>query len=524
MARFSLRNLFGGRQKNNAVPQTKHIIWSIADPEDTKLSAFENSNITYSGDLASVDYQAILRNKQANINTFYQLADYYTDADAIVHGIIKHVYVPFSVGDWYLTCDNEKTIKIFEEQYAKMRLRESINDIFTQYYKYNNVFCYIWNGNIITLAPHKCRIGNIAWNGTPLVDYNVESITTEFQQKIYSVRKDGRIDDNVLEHVLRGYPPEVAKALKERKQYATLNPDNTYVFQGSKEGWMRYAVPWIASALPALAKKELIQKYEAAQLNIGARSFVEVRYGDDKMQYEMLPDKTQINEIKNNYKNGMSGYPLVVVPYLCQSKVTQADMSDLYQWPLYEQVNADILSAGGVAGIIVSGSGEEGSTFASAQVSVQSAASRIEAARREFEDFMYKVNIRLIEDIKLIHTNNLKDVPVFHFKPLSMSGMKELREACEKLWQNGLVSSKTYLEMQGYSLAKEKKQRELEASDGTDETMISHINVPTIDVPTEDSKTGRPSKTDEERNSDPDNSTTSKQTKDAKNGEPVDTE
>jgi len=519
MARFSFRNLFSRRQTANAVPQERHIIWSMPDHNDPALTAFENSNITYSADLSSVNYDTILRNKQDNIVQLYQLADYYTDADAIVHGIIKHVYVPFSVGEWYLTCDNEKTIKIFEEQYKKMRLRESISDIFTQYYKYNNVYCYIWNGHIITLAPHKCRIGNITWNGTPIVDYDVQSIATEFRQRMYSINKAKGVEDETVEDVLKAYPPEILQAIKAKKQYATLNPDNTYVFQGSKEGWMRYAIPWIASALPALAKKELIQKYEAAQLNIGARSFVEVRYGDDKMQYEMLPDKAQITEIKNNYKQGMSGYPLVVVPYLCQSKVTQADMSDLYQWPLYEQVNSDILSAGGVAGIIVSGTGNEGSTFASAQVSVQSAASRIEAARREFEEFMCKVNIRLIEDIKLIHTNNLKDVPTFHFKPLSMSGMKELRDACEKLWQSGLVSSRTYLEMQGYSLAKEKKQRELEASDGTDETMTSHIN-----VPTEESTTGRPTKTDEERNSDPDNSTTSKQTKDAKNGEPVDTE
>jgi len=76
--------------------------------------------------------------------------------------------------------------------------------------------------------------------------------------------------------------------------------------------------------------------------------------------------------------------------------VVQADLSSLYQWPLYEQVNADILAAGGVAEIIVNGASEDGSTFASAQVSMQAAASRIEAARHEFEDFMNKLNKRLV--------------------------------------------------------------------------------------------------------------------------------
>lgn len=518
MARFSLRNLFrrSNRQTASTQSQKPVIVWgSVDNTGDKELTAFENSNITYSSDLNSVDYDSLLRDKQRNINTFYQLADFYTDADPIVHGIIKHVYVPFSTGDWYLTCETDKTIAIFEEQYEKMRLREKIDDIFTQYYKYANVFCYIWNGNIMTLNPTKCKIGQITVNGTPIVDYDVQSLKMEFQQRMYTTTSIDGVDDSNLEDILGGYPPEIAEALKQGTQYARLNPDNTYVFQATKEGWMRYAIPWIASALPALAKKELISKYEAAQLNIGMRSFVEVRVGDEKMPYEMLPDESQIKIIRNVYQKGMRDNPLVVVPYLAKASVIQADMSDLYQWPMYEQVNADILSAGGIAGIIVSGNGEEGSTFASAQVSVQSAASRIEAARREFEDFMFKVNLRLVEDIKLIHTNNLKNIPVFHFKPLSMSGQKELREECEKLWLNGVVSTQTYLESKGYSLAREKERRENEAENGTDDIFVSRMVVQNNEE-SSSGEVGRPEKTNEERHSDPKDSQTSTETKKVK--------
>ena len=103
----------------------------------------------------------------------YNLSDYYTDADPIVHGINKHVYVPFSTGEWYLTCENEKTIDIFEDYYKQIRLREFVDDVFLQYYKYANVFVYIWNGVPVTLPPHKCVIANIQIDGTPVVDFNV---------------------------------------------------------------------------------------------------------------------------------------------------------------------------------------------------------------------------------------------------------------------------------------------------------------------------------------------------------------
>ena len=521
------RNLFRPRPSaivGEVKPNPKKNVVGANSPEgDKSLTAFENSNITYRSPLADVDYDGILRDKQGNINTLYQLADYYTDADPIVRGIIKGVYVPFSDGDWFLTCDNEKTIDLFEEQYKKMRLREKIEEIFLQYWKYGNVYVYIWKGHMMTLAPHKCKISNIALNGTPIVDYDVQSITNEFRQRTYSVLEAKGVKDDVVEDVLKGYPPEIAKAVKAGTQYATLNPENVFVLQNSKEGWMRYAVPWIAAALPALAKKELIDGYESSLLNLGTRSFVHVSYGDDKKGYDMLPNLEELTAVRSIFSSAMSGNPLAVTNQLAKPQIIQADLSDLYQFPMYEQVNADILAAGGIAGIIVNGTSEDGSTFASAQVSMHAATARIEAARREVEEFMNKVNYRLVEDIRLIHTNNLKNIPEFHFKPFDMSGNKALREACQTLWTNGIVSTRTMLEANGYSLSKEKAQRQTEASDGTDTTMINRQMNPVANQTQQNTTEepdvgGRPKKSDDERQSEPESSVRSKQVKEAKEG------
>lgn len=528
MATFSWRNIFR-RQPQSAEPRSpqeergKVVVGAKDDGES--LKAFDNSNITYSGALSSIDYDALLRNKQSNITTLYQLADYYTDADPIVRGIIKGVYVPFSATGYYLTGDNEKTINIFEEHYKKMRMREHIVDIFTQYYKYNNVFVYIWNGNIMTLPPHKCKIGNTMIDGTPIVDFNVTDIQNEFRQRTYSVNEQKGLKDDMIDTILKGYPPEIADALKKGKQYAQLDPHNCFVMQGPKEGWTRYAVPWITSALAALAKKELIGNYETALLNLGTRSFVHVTYGDSTKGWDMLPDREQLTAVRSIFSAAMKGNPLAVTNHLAKAQVVQADLSDLYQWPLYDQVNADILAAGGIAGIIVNGNSEDGSTFASAQVSMQAAAARIEAARKEFEELMEKVNLRLVEDIKLVHTNNLKAIPEFHFLPLDMNGQKAMRDTCVQLWNQGLISTKTLMDTQGYSLAKEKSQRQTESTDGTDETMMPREMKQAAQPSETDNgttetkgKVGRPKMDDDERNSDPDNAQRSKQAKDAEDG------
>ena len=153
----------------------------------------------------------------------------------------------------------------------------------------------------------------------------------------------------------------------------------------------------------------------------------------------------------------------------------------------------------------------------------QAAASRINAARTEFEQFMNKVNQRLVEDLRIVRTNNLKDIPEFHFVPMDMNGDKAFRDACEKLWQQGLVSTRTLMEVSGFNLSKEKERRETEASDGTDEVMMPRQMQQAEqnqDSSSDDgeNKAGRPKLDNDERHSDPDNAERSKQAKDAAEG------
>lgn len=505
---------FLNRKPSEAVPAQKAKVFVGADkaPDET-MQSFTNSNITFSGELAGYDYTSILRNKQDNIVTLYQLADYYADADPIIRGIIEHVYVPYSTcSKWYLTGSKEKTYALFEEQYERMRLREKLTGIMKELWKYNNVCCYLYKGDLITLPVHKWRIGNVSFNGTPLVEYDVQSISNEFRMRGYSIREDF-VKDNELPVILKSYPEEIQKAVVSGEQYAQLNPDYTFVLQGPKEGWMRYAIPFIAACLQALAKKELISAYENAILNIGRRAFVHVQYGESSKTQDILPDDIQLNQVYRLFSKAMNNFPLVVTNHLAKATLIQTDLDDLFQWDKYREVNNDILSAGGISGIIVSGVSQDGSTFASAQISMQTAETRINAARDEFCEMMNKINERLTEFIP--GTYNLKDIPKFHFQPLSMEGKKALREKCIELWEKGVVSTKGMMEMNGFSMELEKTQREKEASEGYDEVLSprEQINA-SSNVPAEEpKKTGRPKKDDSERTSDPDAAERSKQPK-----------
>ena len=492
---------------------SKVFVGANNDNDETQIQSFNNTNITFSGELAGYDYDSILRDKQNwnNLKSLFQLSDYFTDADPIIHALIKHVFVPFSTcSDWFLTGAKDKTCKLYEEQYKKMRLREKLDGIMLEYWKYGNVYAYFYEGQLITLPVHKCRIGGVALNGMPIVEYDCQTTLNEWRAKGYSI-KENWIKDNDLKTYFKGFPEEIQEGLNKGLQYVQLNPENTFVMQGSKESWQRYAIPFIASCLSSLSKKELISKYEDSLLNLGIRSFVHVRYGDEKN--DILPDKEQLVAVRKLFQKGMSGFPLVTTNQLAKAEVIQPDLDDLFQWDKYKDVNNAILSAGGISGIIVTGVADDGSNFATAQVSMQTAETRINAARDEFCELMNRVNARLTEEIK--GTYNLKEVPEFHFTPLDMSGKKALRETCQHLWELGLVSTKTMMETHGYAPDVEKEQRSKEKSDKTDEVLAPRVTTAVTAKTSDgnssgDGKVGRPEMDDDERTSDPSKSETGK--------------
>ena len=119
--------------------------------QDPFTGTFDNGNITFTGNLESYDYSRILRDKQANITSLYELSDYYIDSDPIFRGLIKGVYTPFSVSDFHLVGGSENAKKNYQEYYERIQLRDKMWDIFYQLYKYGNVFIYMMEkGNLIT--------------------------------------------------------------------------------------------------------------------------------------------------------------------------------------------------------------------------------------------------------------------------------------------------------------------------------------------------------------------------------------
>ena len=481
------------------------------DNQSEYVHTYDNRNITFTGDLSDYDYDSILRDKQNNINSLYELSDYQVDKDPIYRGIIKGVYAAFSVSDWKLIGANEKTKEKYEEYYRRINLRDRMSSIFYQYFKYGNVYIYLMDdGSIVTLPVHKCRISNMMLNGEPIVEYNAQSISTDiFNQG--AVAKKEYVDDEQMKERLRGYPPEVADAVNSGEQWVQLNPENTFVLQDLKEDWMRYSIPIIAACLTGLAKKALIDSYETSLLNLGINTFVHVKYGNDKNDNPNLrPNREELTAVQSVFRRAMlpsNKSALAVTNNYAKAEVIQADTKQLFEYDKYKVVNSEILSAGGISGIIVSGRAEDGSTFASAQVSINTADKRIELARDNFCELMNKIN-RRVNGTAMTRSASDK-VPQFTLVPIDLSGSSKFQKTCMELWKEGCMSTETLLQTHGFDFKQEVTRKENEIKDGSFGLMSKEATTTNNNEDqTETKQRGRPTLTNEERESDPAKSVT----------------
>ena len=185
-----------------------------------------------------------------------------------------------------------------------------------------------------------------------------------------------------------------------------------------------------------------------------------VTYGDSKS--DIMPDITQLNAVNALFRRAMTGSALATTNHLCKAEVVQPDLNEMFSDDKYRDVNAEILSAGGISGIIVSGRAEDGSNFASAQVSMQTAAMRIKQARDDFCELMNRVNERLNGKHGSITHSSPGNIPQFTFPPVDLTDSQKFQEVCRDLCRRAWSPRAPCCRPHGYDMDQEMERKKAE--------------------------------------------------------------
>ena len=491
--------------------------WNQMDVGQT----FNDRNITYTGDLKGFQYTQMLRDKQNNINKFYALADYWVDADPLFRGAIREVYVPFSlIDDYRLVGGSAQARAKYMEYFHRIGLWDKLESFFLQYYLYANLYISIQpDGDIVSLPPHLCRIGNVRIGRQPIVEFNCRTLESDLMTMGTQAYKKF-IEDKDLEKRLGGYPPEVALGLRNRYEWVQLNPKTTFVLQDAHPDWQRYAIPMVAACLKAFAKKELISAWEDSLLNLAARSFVHVTYGSPEKQ--VIPDNIALTKLQKLFASAMTAgdrVALAVTNNYAKANVIQPESDHIFDHDKYAGVNADILSAAGISGIVISGQ-DNAASFGSSQISTKMVSMRIQEAKRRMA--------QMINDIIKVALNGTpvglsrstpSKLPTFTFPQADLTNNKSFQDKCYELWKEGVLSYETMLTAHGFDYTEEKERKEAETDQEVQTKVFVKPGVNPAQEEAEQPETndevqiGRPTLSDDERTSDPGNAETGAQPK-----------
>ena len=156
-----------------ARPSASSII-ALAESAADVTGTFNDTTITYNGDISGFDYEKLLRDKQGSIYDIYKLCDYFYDSEELYGSAIRWIYVPFSLTDhWYLSGGDPKVRAKYEEYFKRIGLDSKLESWFTQYFNFSNVFFSLMeDGDLVTLPPILTRVTNVYINGNPLIEFN----------------------------------------------------------------------------------------------------------------------------------------------------------------------------------------------------------------------------------------------------------------------------------------------------------------------------------------------------------------
>ena len=486
--------------------------FAVSESLNDVTGTFNERSITFNGSLSNYDYEALLRQKQQNINKFYELGDYFVDADDLVGGAVRHILVPFSLIDgWYLTGGTQQTQDKYLEWFERISLNEKLRSWFYQYYVFYNVyFSLMEDGDLVTLPPHLMRITNVSVNGNPLTEFNVKSLKQDLRKNAQKSWKKF-LDDEEMQIRIAGYPKEVTEALKKNVEWVQLDPKSTWVWQGDKPEWSRYAIPLITTALIPLGQKALIRAQEDALLNLAAASFVHGAVGSPK-DSTVVVDTPILNAVMAMTKNAMkAGGGISITNDCVHYQVVQPDLDHFYEANKYKTVNESILSAFGINATVSSGS-DNAVSFGTSQISTKLVSMRINAARQSICKLMNKIMRAVNGSPYGLPRSNDRKLPTFVMPTSDLTQVAAFQAECMKLYEKGVLSAKTLLDSYHVDIETEYARKKEEIDSGKAEVFVAP-GKNTQETSDNDGTIGRPTLDDSERQSDPGNSETGRQPK-----------
>jgi hypothetical protein len=189
------------------------------------------------------------------------------------------------------------------------------------------------------------------------------------------------------------------------------------------------------------------------------------------------PTRGQLDATAKIFQEALNKFPLAVTSHFVEAEFISIDTKGMFDKSKYTDVNAQILSSGGISPLIVSGESNGGS-FAEANINVSTAKQRIKQNQNNFGQMMKKYNKKLA-DLWRVGKNR---IPSFGFNEIDLMDDSQIKTEAFTIWQQGCISRTTLLEEHGYDIEQEYERRKDEDKRGFEELFAPPKNANTMNT------------------------------------------
>jgi hypothetical protein len=233
-----------------------------------------------------------------------------------------------------LVHENKSVEKFYQQWFKRVDGKERSERYLNNLYRTGNVFVYKSYADItprvtkylktlasdIVVEPPKVQKNNLPWRYNflnPLaLDMQDGEVSLFLGKKKYQLSANTFLDNfkenNSLPiNVLESLPPEVKRAINEKKQKIELDPEKLCVGYYKKDDWQDWAHPMVYAILDDIVMLEKMKLADLAALD-GAISNIRV-WTLGNFEYKVLPTKAGINKLRNILASNTGGGTMELV-------------------------------------------------------------------------------------------------------------------------------------------------------------------------------------------------------------------
>jgi hypothetical protein len=375
-------------------------------------------------------------------------------------GTVIDMMVDFSASGFNNECADKEVKKLYDQWAKDIKLQETVEHIFLEYYRSGNVSIYrsdrdakvkkttTKKGKATATEEFTFPSGytilnpmNVKIEG-PLL-FNQERAYLELGEDLVKMTKEG--DSSVLKLI----PAEVVKAVRSGRGNIPLDPKLYTRITRKKQPYERYATPYLERVFEPIMYKQKLRMMDMSTIEGLVNQLVTVTIGND----EYPASDEDLEAISALFQTPNKAYT-VFWNHTLEVKFHKPEGIETLNNDKYKQVNDDILAGLGVSRVLIDG---QGSNFSTAWVSILSLIERLDNTREKV--------VRWLEDEykRIADENGFKVIPKVQFNKMNLREDNYIRDVLLAMYDRGLIDEEDILKETGRdyeSIIETKKRNE----------------------------------------------------------------